>query len=59
MVVSSVSPERWEITAVYPARLAISIGVERFGQRADLVHLDQDGVADAFLDAPGQAARCW
>jgi hypothetical protein len=30
-------------------------GVERFGQRADLVDLDQDRVGDAHLDAVAQA----
>src|SRR6516225_1058352 len=30
-------------------------GVERLGQRADLVHLDQDAVARLFADAVSQA----
>ena len=29
--------------------------VERLGERADLVHLDQDGVGDAALDPLAQA----
>jgi hypothetical protein len=33
------------------ARLAISTAAKRFGQRADLVDLDQDRVGDALLDA--------
>src|SRR5690606_34851230 len=32
-------------------------GVQRFGQGADLVHLDQDGVSQTFADAGGQTAR--
>ncbi len=42
MVVSSVSPERWETTAVKLARLAISIRGTRSG--TNLVDLDEDGV---------------
>jgi hypothetical protein len=35
--------------------VAVAVGqlnrVDRFGQRTDLVHLDQDAVGDAFVDA--------
>ena len=50
IVVSSVSPERCEITVAYPAPRASSIDVERLAQRADLVHLHQDRVRDARVD---------
>ena len=33
--------------------------LQRFGQRADLVHLDQNRIGDAFFDALAPGARCW
>ncbi len=32
-------------------------GVDGFGDAADLIELDEDGVGDAFVDAAGEA-RC-
>ena len=47
MVVSSVSPERCEMTLRVAGGVREPDRVERLRQRADLVHLDQDGVGDA------------
>ena len=55
MVVSSVSPERWETTAVYPAPVGHLDGVQGLGEGADLVDFDEDGVGHPFLDAGLQA----
>ena len=30
-------------------------GLDRFGDRANLIELDEDGVGDAFVDAAGEA----
>ena len=57
MVVSSVSPLRWLMIAAQPARVRHGDGVQRLGQRADLVELDEDGVGGALADALGQALR--
>ena len=51
IVVSSVSPERWLTTAVQPALAREVDRVDRLGQRADLVELDQDRVR-------GRSRRC-
>ena len=59
IVVSSVSPLRCDITDVYAARVASVDGVERLGERADLVDLHEDRVGDAALDARARAARSW
>ena len=49
IVVSSVSPERCDMHAG-PARPVGHLdGLERFGERADLVDLDQDAVGAAPL----------
>ena len=45
MVVSSVSPERWLITLRQPAAVRHLDRLDRLGQRADLVELDQDALA--------------
>jgi hypothetical protein len=50
MVVSSVSPERCDTTAAY-RRIGHRDRFQGFGQRADLVDLDQDRVGDALVDA--------
>ena len=51
IVASSVSPLRW----LDDVRVAVAGGqpdrFDRFGERADLVHLDEDAVGDAFVDA--------
>ena len=56
IVVSSVSPLRWR----YHVRVAAARGqrdrVERLGERADLVHLDQDRVRDAARGCHAPAA---
>ena len=59
MNVSSVSPERCEMTDGSPLPRAMLDRVERLGQRADLVHLDQDRVGDAVPRCRARAARCW
>jgi GNAT superfamily N-acetyltransferase len=55
IVVSSVSPLRW----LDDARVAVAMReldrLDRFGQRADLVDLDQDAVGDSLVDAALQA----
>ena len=52
MVVSSVSPERWRDDRG-PAGAAGQLDrLERLGQRADLVELDQDGVGGALASIP-------
>ena len=50
MVVSSVSPERCEMTDGIARALGHVDGGERLGQRADLVGLDEDGVGDVLVD---------
>ena len=52
MVTSSVSPLRCDIIAVYACRPASAMVSSVSGERADLVHLDQDRVGDAGVDAP-------
>ena len=57
MVVSSVSPERW-LTTRRPAGSARQLDrVERLGQRADLVELDEHGVRGVLVDAALDALR--
>ena len=51
MVASSVSPERWLITARVAGAVRHLHRLQRLGQRADLVDLHQDRVGDAL-------ARC-
>ena len=51
IVVSSVSPLRCDITDVYPLPRAELDRVERLGERADLVHLDEDRVGRTAVDA--------
>ena len=51
IVVSSVSPERCEITTRVAVPLRELDRLERLGERADLVHLDEDRVRDALVDA--------
>ncbi len=50
IVVSSVSPERWEITVAYPAARRDLDRLQRLGQRPDLVHLDENCVPHALCD---------
>jgi hypothetical protein len=52
MVVSSVSPERWLMTEVYPVALGHLDGVHGLGQGADLVDLDEDRVGGALVLDP-------
>ena len=59
MVVSSVSPLRWLMIAVKPLRLGQLDGVERFGQGADLVDLDEDAVGRPSCRCPLAGAWCW
>ena len=51
IVLSSVSPLRW----LEMLRVAVAMGqldgVDRLGQRADLVDLDEDAVGDPLVDA--------
>ncbi len=47
---SSVSPERCDTTAVYPASFAISIASRSFGQSTDLVSFDKDWVNSVFCN---------
>ena len=51
MVVSSVSPERWLTTRQLALRASVD-GVERLGQRADLVELDEDRIGGILIDPP-------
>ena len=55
IVVSSVSPERWEMTHAVAVRARELDRLERLGQRADLVDLDEDRVRDALVDPALQA----
>ena len=55
MVVSSVSPERCETTAVKAARFAISMASSVSVKRANLVELDKDRIGRTFLDATLEA----
>ena len=57
IVVSSVSPERWLIDRGVAGFLGHLDGVERLGERADLVDLDQNRVGNARLDALLQELR--
>src|SRR5262245_1859608 len=62
IVVSSVSPERCDTTAVYPARLAISMASSvsvsvPLGHRADLVEFDENGIAHTGRNAARQDLR--
>jgi len=50
MVVSSVSPERWEMIVSYPLRAASSIASNVSDSVPDLVRLDQDAVGRARVD---------
>ena len=59
MVVSSVSPERCDMTAAYPFARRELDRLERLGERPDLVHLDEDRVGDSLLDPAPEAARRW
>ena len=54
MKVSSVSPERCEMIDAVRASLGELDALERLGERADLVHLDQDRVGHALLDPAAQ-----
>ena len=47
---SSVSPDRWEMTARYPCSLRHLHRIQRLRERSDLVYLDQDGVRATLLD---------
>ena len=51
---SSVSPERWLTTLVYPDRTARSMVLSVSDRVADLVHFDQHRVGDSFPDPSGQ-----
>jgi hypothetical protein len=51
MVASSVSPERWLRTALVAVELGELDGVEGLGERADLVHLHENRVGRAGVDA--------
>ena len=51
IVASSVSPERWDMTARVAVLVREPHRLDRLGQRPDLVHLDEDRVGDAALDA--------
>ena len=54
MVESSVSPERWRHDGGVAGALRHIDGVQRFGERADLVDLDQDRVGHALsMPSPG------
>ena len=55
MKVSSVSPERWRDDRGVAVAAAQVDGFEGFGDGADLVELDEDGVGHALLDAALQA----
>ena len=55
IVVSSVSPERCEITARVAGLAGDADRLQGLGEGADLVDLDEDRVADAELDAAAQA----
>ena len=57
MIVSSVSPERWEIDRPIAGVASERDRVQRLGQRPDLVELDQDRVRDAALDPLAQDRR--
>ena len=57
MVVSSVSPERCEMTLRVAGVARHRDGVERLGDRADLIQLHEQRVADAFGDAALQDLR--
>ena len=54
MVTSSVSPLRWEITVVHADAPGETDRVQRLGERADLVELDEDGVGGPALDGAAQ-----
>ena len=54
-MVSSVSPERCEHDGRPAGARGHLDGVQRLGERADLVELDEDGVGRALLDALGEA----
>ena len=58
MKVSSVSPERWEMTRGSRPR-GHGDGLERLGHRADLVELHQQRVADALVDAAAPGSPGW
>ena len=57
MNVSSVSPERWLMTAVQPARWRQVDRLERLRQRADLVELDECAVRGVRAIAAPNALR--
>ena len=59
MNVSSVSPERCEMIDAVRAALGELDALERLGERADLVHLDQHRVATPFFDAAARGGRRW
>ena len=56
MVVSSVSPDRCDMTDAYPFARQLD-RLEGLRQRPDLVDLDQDRVRDLLLDAAAEALR--
>ena len=56
MVVSSVSPERWDMTDVYRLAAARLDRLQRLGERTDLVDLDQDRIGDP-TDSMPRASR--
>ena len=59
IVVSSVSPERCEITVPYDGPVGQRHRVERLGQRADLVELDQDRHWPRPHGCPAPGSRRW
>ena len=57
IVVSSVSPERCEMIVGVAGVTRHADRVERFGDRADLIELDQNGVRHVFVDAAAENRR--
>ena len=59
IVVSSVSPERCEMIVRVAGVARHPHGVERFGDGADLIQLDEQRVADAVGDALASESPGW
>ena len=59
MVESSVSPERWEVDRTPASTMAGFDGFDGFGQAADLVEFDQQGIGGFFFDSRGGHAPGW
>ncbi len=55
MVESSVSPERVRHHAAIARFVSHLNGLQRFAERSDLVHLDQNSVRNPLLDPVGDA----